>query len=63
MKPARNQGACGSCWAFATAAMIESLWKRCNSDFNDYLSTQQLVDCDTSNAGYNGGWFEGAINY
>jgi len=63
MQPVRNQGSCGSCWAFATAAMIVGVWKRCNSGFSDFLSTQQLVDCDTSNAACNGGWFEGAINY
>lgn len=27
------------------------------------LSEQQLVDCDTSNGGCNGGWYDGALSY
>lgn len=42
--PVRHQGQCGSCWAFAAVAALESayLWThRRNLD----LSEQQLVDC------------------
>ena len=64
MTAIRNQGSCGSCWAFATTAMLEGKYFIKNpSSSNVWLSTQQLVDCDTSNNGCNGGWYTGAINY
>ena len=64
MRPVRNQGSCGSCWAFGTMAAIEGVYNKKNSSkLSDWLSTQQLVDCDTSNKGCNGGWFSGAMNF
>ena len=47
VSPVKNQGSCGSCWAFATAAVIES---RINIELNkpNYnidLSEQDLVSC------------------
>jgi C1A family cysteine protease len=61
---ARNQGNCGSCWAFSTAGTIEGFLakNKYNSKMN-YLSTQQLVDCDTGNYGCNGGNFGPAYAY
>ena len=58
----RNQGGCGSCWAFSTIATIEKQFYetyRVQLDF----SQQQLVDCDMSNGGCAGGWMTNAINY
>ena len=53
--PPRDQGGCGSCWAFSSAGAIEgNLSKKKGAPVN-YLSTQQLVDCDTGNGGCNGG--------
>lgn len=54
LNPIQDQAQCGSCWAFATVAVVEAanaiangnLWK---------LSEQQLVDCDESNGGCDGG--------
>ena len=59
VSPVKNQGSCGSCWAFATAAVIES---RINIELNkpNYnidLSEQDLVSC--SGAGNCGGGQEG----
>ena len=54
--PVRNQGACGSCWAFATVAPLEFLLR--NASQNVDLSEQFLVSCN--NAGFScvaGGWW------
>ena len=43
-----------SCWAFATAAVMESYNVLQGNSLID-LSPQQLVDCDTGNSGCDGG--------
>jgi len=44
MTSVKNQGGCGSCWAFGTYASIESRWKTLGmSDFD--LSENNLKDC------------------
>jgi len=47
MTPVKNQGQCGSCWAFATIGGVEPKMNivRNNSDFNVDLSEQDLVSC------------------
>ncbi|OHT09378.1 Cathepsin L1 [Tritrichomonas foetus] len=42
----KNQGSCGSCWAFTSVAVIESLLARTTGKLVD-LSPQSLVDCCT----------------
>jgi C1A family cysteine protease len=59
----RNQGSCGSCWSFATMAIIEGNWNIKNTRLTEHLSTQQLVDCDTGNNGCNGGWYTNALKF
>ncbi|EMS53822.1 Caricain [Triticum urartu] len=60
--PAKQQGACGCCWAFAAAATVESLNKIKGGELVD-LSVQELVDCSTgvfsSPCGY--GWPKSAL--
>eukprot|EP01130_Rhizamoeba_saxonica_P019206 TRINITY_DN9864_c0_g1_i1.p1 TRINITY_DN9864_c0_g1~~TRINITY_DN9864_c0_g1_i1.p1 ORF type:complete len:332 (+),score=84.36 TRINITY_DN9864_c0_g1_i1:50-1045(+) len=55
--PVKDQGQCGSCWAFSTTENIESVWilggKGNVSDTR--FSPQQIVDCDKSDLGCNGG--------
>lgn len=62
--PIKNQGACGSCWAFSAVGGLESakLVKERNT-FN--FSEQDLVDCSKSygNNGCNGGWTDNAYKY
>ena len=54
--PVRDQGSCGSCWAFAATGSIEAaIWIK--SKVNTVLSPQQLVDCSSryGNEGCDGG--------
>ena len=56
ISPIKNQGECGSCWAFSTVAAIEARYKMRYGDFK-LLSEQQLVDCagNYNNHGCDGG--------
>ncbi len=53
--PAKSQGNCGSCWAFATTGMVESFVLIYDNILMD-LSEQQLISCNTAGYGCNGGW-------
>lgn len=57
----KNQGSCGSCWAFSTVGAIESMLRIRHEQSTD-LSEQQLVDCSSSNHGCNGGLMDRAVN-
>jgi len=60
--PVKNQGYCGSCWAFSATEQIESdTMRTLNTTF--ILSPEQIVQCDRTSAGCNGGWTESAYNY
>eukprot|EP00178_Gracilaria_changii_P010690 TRINITY_DN3104_c0_g1_i5.p2 TRINITY_DN3104_c0_g1~~TRINITY_DN3104_c0_g1_i5.p2 ORF type:complete len:318 (+),score=54.70 TRINITY_DN3104_c0_g1_i5:33-956(+) len=62
MRVIKNQGQCGSCWAFSTVGSIES---RSEIQKNPYisLSEQQLVDCVQYCFGCEGGNYFLAFDY
>lgn len=61
----KNQGQCGSCWAFSATACFEARYAlhQKQTTVQSLFSEQQLVDCDTKSYGCNGGWMDFAFTY
>ena len=60
----RNQGSCGSCYAFAAVGTMEAaIWIKSQQVVN--LAEQQILDCSGpyGNAGCGGGWMDYAFSY
>lgn len=58
----KNQGACGDCWAFATAGNMESQFFIKYGVLHNF-SEQQLLDCAIYNSACNGGNMATAMQY
>lgn len=60
--PVKDQGSCGSCWAFGTFGNVEHLHKL-STGSTVSLAEQQLVDCSKQNNGCSGGRPDWALTY
>lgn len=60
--PVKNQGYCGSCWAFSATEQIESDYILATGK-TEVLAPQQITSCDKTSFGCNGGTTESAYNY
>jgi C1A family cysteine protease len=59
----KDQGQCGSCWAFSAVAAVESYASLSGKYGLIKLSTQQVNACDKTDGGCNGGNTETAYQY
>ena len=63
-RPIRDQKSCGACWAFASAsALADRFCIHSNGTVNLELSPQDMVDCDLSNYGCDGGYLISGVRH
>merc|ERR1712050_239497 len=60
--PVKDQGQCGSCWAFSATEAVETGYWKATSD-TKILAPQQVVSCDSEDMACNGGDTSTAYEY
>ena len=65
MSPVKNQGGCGSCWAFSTIGVVEAQYNVFMNDpaYDLNLSEQYLVSDCSSSGDCGGGWPASALSF
>jgi cathepsin B len=62
--PIRNQEQCGSCWAFAASEVLSDRFSIASQGSTDVvLSPEDMVSCDQTDMGCQGGMLSNAWNY
>lgn len=62
VNPIKDQGSCGSCWAFSTITTSEGAYALTSGQLLQF-SEQNLVDCVKTCYGCNGGWQDKGLDY
>lgn len=58
----KDQGSCGSCWAFSAQGAFEARWAQIQGK-KERFSESLLVDCDTKDSACNGGLMKNAFDW
>lgn len=61
--PIRDQGSCGSCWAFAITEVASDRYCLATGDKDLIFSPQELMDCDTQEGGCGGAATQRAVTW
>lgn len=59
---AKQQGGCGSCWAFTTTGVLEG-WAHIKTGRRYLLSEQEVLDCSGNSNNCGGGWYYEALRH